>query len=63
MIGVPFFAFFLDFAGWFLTKQDPNWVWLVLIGGILSCPLVLVGMAISLYQLWLFPRQEEVPPL
>ncbi|MBE7567594.1 hypothetical protein HF670_07255 [Acidithiobacillus thiooxidans] len=63
MIGVPFFAFFLDFAGWFLTKQDPNWVWLVLIGGILSCPLVLVGMAISLYQIWLFPRQEEVPPL
>lgn len=58
-IAVPFLAFFIDFCGWFLTKQSPDFVWLVLIGGIFSCPVVLLGMAISLYQLWLLKDSAD----
>ncbi len=61
-IAVPFVAFLLDFAGWFLTKSNPHFVWLVLIGGVFSCPVVLLGMAISLYQLWLLPRSVHANP-
>lgn len=59
MVGLPFLAFFLDFAGWFLTKQNPDFVWLVLVGGILSCPVALLGMALSLLQMWFLKPMEK----
>lgn len=58
-IAIPFLAFFIDFAGWFLTKQSPDFVWLVLLGGIFSCPVVLIGMAVSLYQIWLLKGSDH----
>ena len=59
VVGLPFLAFFLDFAGWFLTKQNPDFVWLVLVGGILSCPVALLGMALSLIQMWFLKSRDE----
>lgn len=52
LIVTPFIAMLVDFAGWFLTQQAPVFAWLVLIGGILSCPVALLMMAISLFQMW-----------
>ncbi|MBU2754592.1 hypothetical protein HFU84_04700 [Acidithiobacillus sp. CV18-2] len=57
LIILPFIAMTVDFAGWFLTHQNPAFVWLVLIGGALSCPIALLEMFLSLIQLWLLkPR-------
>ncbi|MCE5388712.1 MAG: hypothetical protein K0041_09065 [Acidithiobacillus sp.] len=57
LIILPFVAMIVDFSGWFLTHQNPVFVWLVLIGGALSCPVALLEMFLSLIQLWVLkPR-------
>ncbi|MFA7496551.1 MAG: hypothetical protein AB7C98_00680 [Acidithiobacillus sp.] len=57
LIIIPFIAMLVDFSGWFLTHQNPAFVWLVLIGGALSCPIALLEMFLSLIQMWfLKPR-------
>jgi len=52
LIIIPFIAMLVDFSGWFLTHQNPAFVWLVLIGGALSCPIALLEMLLSLIQMW-----------
>ncbi|MCY0872619.1 MAG: hypothetical protein OWQ56_07975 [Acidithiobacillus caldus] len=57
LIILPFIAMLVDFSGWFLTHQNPAFVWLVLVGGALSCPIALLEMFLSLVQMWfLKPR-------
>lgn len=52
LITLPFIAMTVDFAGWFLTHQNPAFVWMILIGGALSCPIALLEMFLSLIQMW-----------
>ncbi|MHB1532408.1 hypothetical protein [Acidithiobacillus sp.] len=60
LIILPFIAMTVDFSGWFLTHQNPAFVWLVLIGGALSCPIALLEMFLSLIQMWfLKPRPYQ----
>jgi len=49
----PFAAMLLDFSGWFLTKQNPDFAWLVLIGGALSCPIAMLEMGVALFDMWI----------
>ena len=65
----PFLAMLLDFSGWFLTKQNPDFAWMVLIGGALSCPIAMLEMGVALLDMWIglpgFLQQRlvsEVPP-
>ncbi len=59
---IPFLAMLLDFSGWWLTKQNPDFAWFVLIGGALSCPIAALGMIISFFDMWVgipgFLRQK-----
>jgi hypothetical protein len=48
----PFIAMLVDFAGWFLTKQNPDFAWMVLIGGALSCPIAMLEMGVALLDMW-----------
>ena len=43
----------LDFSGWFLTKQNPDFAWFVLIGGALSCPIAMMEMGVALFDMWI----------
>lgn len=55
LIVLPFIGFTLDVSGWFLTKQNPEFVYLVLLGGA-SFVLSIVSMAlVSLFEMWLGP--------
>ena len=50
---LPFAAFVVDVSGWFLTKLNVGWVYLVLVGGA-GFVLGLVAMIfLSLYEMWL----------
>ena len=49
----PFLAMLLDYSGWFLTKQNPNFAWMVLVGGALSCPIAMLEMGVSLLDMWI----------
>jgi hypothetical protein len=49
----PFIAMIVDFSGWFLTKQNPDFAWMVLIGGALSCPIAMLEMGVSLLDMWI----------
>lgn len=61
LIVIPFIAMIMDFGGWFLTHQNPAFVWLILIGGALSCPVALLEMFLSLIQMWFIkPRFDTV---
>ncbi len=52
LVIVPFLAMMLDFSGWFLTKQNPNFAWFVLIGGGLSCPIAALELILSFFDMW-----------
>jgi len=60
LIILPFIAMSIDFAGWFLTHQNPIFVWMVLIGGALSCPVALLEMFLSLIQMWFLKARPAV---
>ena len=55
---LPFAAFLVDVSGWFLTKLNVGWVYLVLVGGggfVLGLGAM---MLLSLYEMWLGPAQR-----
>jgi len=56
---LPFAAFLADVSGWFLTKSNPRFVYLVITGG----GLFMLGLAVmivrSLYEIWLVPASKQ----
>lgn len=52
---LPFAAFVADIAGWFLTKLEPGFVYLVIVGGGLFVLALPVMILLSLYDIWLTP--------
>ncbi|OIQ84009.1 hypothetical protein GALL_341840 [mine drainage metagenome] len=65
----PFMAMLLDYSGWFLTHMNPDFAWMVLVGGALSCPIAMLEMGVSLIDMWIglpgFLQQRvvaELPP-
>lgn len=52
LIVLPFAAMFADIAAWFLTKWDPVYAYVVVVGGALLGASLLVQIAFSLWQLW-----------
>ena len=56
---LPYVAFLVDVSGWFLTKLNVGWVYLVLFGGggfVLGLGAM---MLLSLYEMWLTPAASR----
>jgi hypothetical protein len=59
LIFTPFGFLIVDVASWWLTKLDPNFAWLVLIGGFGYSMASTVMILSSLYQMWISPRRDK----
>ena len=57
---LPFVAFLLDVSGWFLTKLDYEWVYLVILGGGTFVLSVATMILLSLWDIWVRPHVQEV---
>ena len=58
LIVLPFAAMFADILAWFLTKWDPVYAYVVVIGGGLLGVSLIVQVLVSLWQLWFFRPPE-----
>lgn len=58
---LPFLAFLVDVSGWFLTKMEPGFVWIVIFGGGLFVLSLAVMIVLSLYDIWLTPIFHPEP--
>lgn len=52
LIVLPFAAMFADILAWFLTKWDPVYAYVVVVGGALLGLSLIVQVVVSLWQLW-----------
>ncbi|MDA3920185.1 MAG: hypothetical protein PF501_05840 [Salinisphaera sp.] len=56
---LPFVAFPVDVAGWFLTHNFESFVYEVIIGGGTFVTSLTVMILVSLYQLWIVPLRSH----
>lgn len=56
---LPFGAFLFDVSGWFLTKIDYYFVWVVIVGGFLFIAGLAVMMLLSLYDMWVVRNRSS----
>ena len=56
---LPFAAFLTDVSGWFLTKANPQFVYLVIVAGGLFMFAIAVMILFSLYEIWLVPALKR----
>jgi hypothetical protein len=56
LIVAPFAFLIIDVASWWLTKMNPNFAWLVIIGGFGYSAASTIMIFTSLYQMWISPR-------
>ena len=59
LIFTPFAFLIVDVASWWLTKIDPNFAWLVIIGGFGYSLASTVMIFSSLYQMWFMPLRAK----
>lgn len=55
LIFTPFGFLVVDIASWWLTKMNPNFAWLVIIGGFGYSLASTIMIFTSLYQMWIMP--------
>lgn len=60
LIFTPFGFLILDIVSWWLTKMNPNFAWLVIIGGFGYSLASTVMIFTSLYQLWFKNRRTRI---
>lgn len=59
LIFLPFAFLIVDVASWWLTKLNPNFAWLVIIGGFTYSVAATIMIFSSLYQMWLVPARKQ----
>lgn len=59
LIFTPFGFLVVDIASWWLTKMNPNFAWLVIIGGFGYSLASTVMIFSSLYQMWIMPMRAK----
>jgi hypothetical protein len=59
LIATPFVFLIVDVASWWLTKMNPNFAWLVIIGGFGYSLASTVMIFTSLYQMWVMPLHKH----
>lgn len=60
LIFVPFAFLILDVAAWWLTKMNPGFAYLVIIGGFGYSLAAAVMLFTSLYQMWIMPLRGKM---
>jgi hypothetical protein len=59
LIFTPFAFLIVDVVSWWLTKLDPNFAWLVIIGGFGYSLASTIMIFTSLYQMWIAPWRSQ----
>jgi len=59
LIATPFAFLIVDIVSWWLTKLEPNFAWLVIIGGFGYSLASTVMIFSSLYQMWVTPLRAK----
>jgi len=62
IVFTPFAFLIVDVASWWLTKWNPNFAWLVIIGGIGYSVASSIMIFTSLYQMWITPLRQGRSP-
>jgi hypothetical protein len=58
LIFIPFAFLLVDISSWWLTRVNPNFAWLVIIGGFGYSIASTVMILTSLYQMWILPLRN-----
>jgi hypothetical protein len=58
LVFTPFGFLIIDVFSWWLTKWNPNFAWLVIIGGFGYSLAATIMIFTSLYQMWIFPMRS-----
>jgi hypothetical protein len=58
IVFTPFAFLILDVASWWLTRINPNFAWLVIIGGFGYSLASSIMIFTSLYQMWIMPLRQ-----
>ncbi len=56
VIVMPYVFLILDISSWWLTKLNPNFAWLVIIGGGMIALSFAFMWIVSMYEMWIMPR-------
>jgi hypothetical protein len=56
VIVMPYVFLILDISSWWLTKLNPNFAWLVIIGGGAMALSFAFMWIVSMYEMWIMPR-------
>jgi len=56
VIVMPYIFLLLDISSWWLTKLNPNFAWLVIIGGGAMAMSFAFMWVVSMYEMWIMPR-------
>jgi len=57
VIVTPYIFLILDITSWWLTKLNPNFAWLVIIGGSAMALSFAFMWTVSMYEMWIRPRK------
>lgn len=61
VIVMPYVFLFIDIASWWLTKLNPNFAWLVIIGGGMMALSFTFMWTVSMYEMWFMPWGKTDP--
>ena len=56
IIVMPYVFLVLDITSWWLTKLNPNFAWLTIIGGSMMGLSFIFMWVVSMYEMWIMPR-------
>ena len=59
VIVMPYVFLLIDIASWWLTKLNPHFAWLVIIGGSTMALSFAFMWIVSMYEMWIMPRIHE----
>lgn len=59
-IVMPYLFLLMDIASWWLTKLNPHFAWLVIIGGAGLAVAFVFMWVVSMYEMWILPRKIGV---
>jgi len=59
VIVMPYIFLIVDIASWWLTKLNPNFAWLVIIGGGAMALSFAFMWIVSMYEMWIMPRNRD----
>ncbi|HLF96234.1 MAG TPA: elongation factor-1 alpha [Methylococcaceae bacterium] len=56
-IAMPYLFLLMDIASWWLTKLNPHFAWLVIVGGAGLAVAFVFMWIVSIYEMWALPRK------